>query len=167
MDFQFNSYRDALKLFGYSLTKETFNLYAGMGGREILTALLGDNELVEKVYAVKKEIHSRSTNDAAPVENVIKLFRMFEGKYIVAIVSCGNKSIIEKAMIKYFLHPNYIFTLDDYTGPAKPDPGIYRYAMGEIGVVPSECFGFEDSIYGIRALVSAGIDYINVKEFYE
>jgi HAD superfamily hydrolase (TIGR01509 family) len=54
----------------------------------------------------------------------------------------------------------------------KPDPGIYEYVLGEIGVGARECIAFEDSEAGLIAALSAGMrtvvtlnDYTDDQDF--
>jgi HAD superfamily hydrolase (TIGR01509 family) len=54
----------------------------------------------------------------------------------------------------------------------KPDPGIYEYVLGEIGVDVQECLAFEDSEAGLIAALSAGLrtvvtlnDYTDDQDF--
>lgn len=44
----------------------------------------------------------------------------------------------------------------------KPHPEIYLKTCGKLGLLPERCTGFEDSITGIKALMSAGIACITV-----
>ena len=44
----------------------------------------------------------------------------------------------------------------------KPDPEIYLLASKRLGVMPSRCIVFEDSVHGIQAAVSAGMHAIGV-----
>ena len=45
---------------------------------------------------------------------------------------------------------------------AKPDPEVFLLGAQELGVPPSQCLVFEDSIAGIEAAVNAGIKSIGV-----
>jgi beta-phosphoglucomutase-like phosphatase (HAD superfamily) len=39
----------------------------------------------------------------------------------------------------------------------KPDPRIYEYVLGKLGLAPRECLAFEDSEAGLCAALTAGI----------
>lgn len=55
MDFQYDSYRLALKsVANFELTKDVFDGYAGNNGKVVLKNLLPDDDLVKKVYETKK-----------------------------------------------------------------------------------------------------------------
>jgi len=40
----------------------------------------------------------------------------------------------------------------------KPEPGLFLYAAAQMGAEPSRCLVIEDSIHGIHAALSAGMD---------
>jgi len=168
MDFQFESYRSALKTAAsFDLTKEVFDSYAGYNGKEVLKSLLKDEFLVESVYNVKHVIHRMRRDKPRPVRNVVKLLEMFTGKYTTALVSSTlNREGVEETIAELGIKFDYILTGKEYSGALKPDPGIYMKAMSDLDVKPEECIGFEDSLPGLAALNAAGIFAIDVRNFY-
>jgi beta-phosphoglucomutase-like phosphatase (HAD superfamily) len=48
---------------------------------------------------------------------------------------------------------------------SKPDPAVYLYAAGQLGVTPAECVAIEDSVVGVRASVAAGIPTVGIVTF--
>lgn len=171
MDYQYESYRLALKNeIGFELTKEAFKRYAGYSGKELLWSLVKDNRIVESVYKLKCGIHENRNlskiDKAKPVRNVVKLCELFIGKYITGVVTSSQRQNVESLISELGLRFDYIITASEYSGPLKPNPGIYLRAMKDLNVLPDECIGFEDSEPGLAALNSAGIFAINVKNFY-
>ncbi|MEV6682513.1 HAD family hydrolase [Streptomyces erythrochromogenes] len=51
----------------------------------------------------------------------------------------------------------WIFSADD-VGRGKPDPELYLHAAGQMGVEPARCVVIEDSLRGIQAAATAGMD---------
>lgn len=168
MDFQFQSYRQALKMAAdFELTKEVFNSYAGFNGKEILKALLKDEFAAEAVYNVKHVLHRMRKDKVQPIRNVVKLLEMFTGKYTTALISSTlNREGVEEAIATLNISFDYILTGREYVGKLKPDPGMYLKAMKDLNVKPEECVGFEDSAPGLLALKTAGIFAIDVRNFY-
>ena len=58
---------------------------------------------------------------------------------------------------------NNIFTIDDVKR-GKPYPDIYLYAAKQMGFKPDECAVVEDSVFGVRAGVAAGMDVYGYTE---
>jgi len=48
----------------------------------------------------------------------------------------------------------------------KPDPEIYRWTAGQLGVAPTECLVIEDSPSGVKAAIAAGARVIAVPTDY-
>ena len=48
----------------------------------------------------------------------------------------------------------------------KPDPGIYLYAMEQMGVSPEECLAFEDSHNGLLAAPDAALTALITENLY-
>jgi phosphoglycolate phosphatase len=60
---------------------------------------------------------------------------------------------------KYF--NSYVFSADMVTNP-KPSPDLYLYAARYMGVNVEECLVIEDSIVGIQAAISAGMQVVGI-----
>ena len=69
------------------------------------------------------------------------------------------------ALLRHALHPESetwfeVIAAGDVVPAKKPDPGIYRYAMERMGLLPAQCMAFEDSHNGILASRGAGLKTI-------
>jgi HAD superfamily hydrolase (TIGR01509 family) len=82
----------------------------------------------------------------------------------LAIATTTSRANIE-ALLAHALPPG---TIDGFAviGAAedaprkKPDPQVYRFVLGALGVAPRECFAFEDSAAGLRAARALGLPTI-------
>lgn len=75
----------------------------------------------------------------------------------VGIVSSSPRAWIDVVRERFDLDPlDLVVSADDIDAPGKPEPDIYEYAAGELGVAPAECVVVEDSRNGIAAAVRAG-----------
>lgn len=75
----------------------------------------------------------------------------------------GSNGTTEKMMITLGQHPDIwrrlegrVFSGQELNMP-KPEPGLYRYVAGFLGVDPADCAVIEDSPTGARAAHAAGI----------
>ena len=55
----------------------------------------------------------------------------------------------------------------DEVGRGKPAPDIFLAAAEKLGLLPSECVGFEDSPAGLQGLHSAGIRSVFIKDIID
>lgn len=74
--------------------------------------------------------------------------------------------VLEKVGIKHYF--DFISSAADVE-KGKPDPAVYLYAAEKLGVDPTECLVFEDSIIGVTAAKNAGmfVVAIPVQEDFE
>ena len=70
--------------------------------------------------------------------------------------------IIERLKFKGFFG-EHLYSIDHVGGRAKPDPSVFLHAAEQLGVDPSECLVFEDSIYGFQAAKAAGMRCVAIK----
>lgn len=56
-----------------------------------------------------------------------------------------------------------MYCIADVENKAKPDPAVFLHAAEKLGVAPSECIVFEDSLYGFQAAKAAGMKCIAIK----
>lgn len=78
----------------------------------------------------------------------------------IKIVSINNegKELNDYRVKKFQLHKCFdAFISSCEVGMRKPDPGIFRLAMGVVQADPSECIYFDDRIYLVEAAQRLGI----------
>jgi putative hydrolase of the HAD superfamily len=94
----------------------------------------------------------------------------------IKIVSINNegRELNEYRVKKFQLHECFdAFISSCEVGMRKPDPGIFRLAMGVVQASPSECIYFDDRIYLVDAAKRLGLrgyhhqKFENTKEIIE
>jgi HAD superfamily hydrolase (TIGR01509 family) len=102
--------------------------------------------------------------DGQPCEGSMQVLEDLakEGRYRLAVVSSSAlprviASIRKTGQDKYF-PSDRVFSAASMDPPtSKPDPAVYLYACGQLGVKPEECVAVEDSRSGATAAMRAGI----------
>lgn len=79
-----------------------------------------------------------------------------------AIASGGHKPHILASMMAIGVPRMAFFGLEDVRR-RKPDPKIFLLAAKRLGIQPSECIVFEDSLSGLQAAASAGMAAVALK----
>ncbi len=79
--------------------------------------------------------------------------------YRLAVASSTHRQLVlhvlfQNQILSYF---DTVVTGDMFTR-SKPDPEIYHYTAGQLGVKEENCFVLEDSTVGIRAAHDAGME---------
>lgn len=70
--------------------------------------------------------------------------------------------ISERLNFQKFFGEN-LFSISHIGNKAKPDPAIFLHAAEKLGVQPSECIVFEDSLFGFMAAKAAGMKCIAIQ----
>lgn len=85
--------------------------------------------------------------------------------YKLAVASSTELALVKRVMeengiIDYF---EVLVSGEQFTR-SKPDPEIYQYTAGKLGVTPSECLAVEDSTFGVTAGHRAGMKVAALKD---
>lgn len=128
---------------------------------------LSDEE-VEKLVTDKESSYreivrkERETSHLAP--GAIDLLLFLKDNKIPATVATSSEINNVKFFIEFFELKKYFdtdkFVYDDNTFAGKPAPDIYLIAAKKLGVDPSKCIVFEDSVSGIKAAHAAHVGQI-------
>lgn len=84
-----------------------------------------------------------------------------------AIVTGANADGIRRTVDGYGLEAFFdtLVSADDVRR-SKPDPDCYLLAMERLGLVPQECFAFEDTTPGVAAAAAAGLRCVAIRNVY-
>lgn len=77
----------------------------------------------------------------------------------------ANKNIKMKEKVDLYKIFDYIVTKEDIKNK-KPNPEVYLNILNHYEIDPKDCLVFEDSIAGIKASKSAGIEVVNIYDVY-
>jgi len=156
------------KRHGLVQTKEDYTKYFGNTNQTIMDSLFNTHLSFDKLDTLSKE------KEAIYRELYRPFIQPVEG--LPAFLKNASDQAIPIALATSAPKENVDFTLDS-TGlkkyfniisdasmvkRGKPDPEIYLLTAAKLGVQPSDCIVFEDSIAGIQSALSAGMRVIGV-----
>ena len=159
------------KLAEYSSMPEPYIEYCSYIAR-----MCGSDMDGESVHTLRYEIADnllRNNVDYKPGADVL-IKKLHDKGYILAIATTTrkknmdiyrneNKNIMAKAPIdEYF---SVVYCREDVSH-IKPDPEVFLKVTETLAVESSECIIFEDSLTGVLAANSAGIDVVSVYDIY-
>jgi beta-phosphoglucomutase family hydrolase len=156
------------KKHGLVQTKEDYVKYFGNTNQTIMNSLfdtqLSDNKLVE--YAEEKETIYRELYRPfiKPVDGLPAFLENAHNQGLsIALATSAPPENVDFTLNSTGLK-KYFPTITDASmvKRGKPDPEIYLLTAEKLGVKPSECIVFEDSIAGIQSALSAGMRVIGV-----
>lgn len=171
MPIHYLAWRNASARYGIDFTPELFDRLAGIPlypTVEKLNELYNKNIDPQEMGGSKEKEYEDNMHKARPIAPVMEVIKQYHGKLPMAIGTGGSRELSLKAMRlmgvdKYI---DKLVSADDVTNH-KPHPDTFLKCAELIGVKPEDCLVFEDGILGIQAAQAAGMQVINVTDYYE
>jgi HAD superfamily hydrolase (TIGR01509 family) len=92
------------------------------------------------------------------------LARLREEGVALALVSSSPHDWIDVVLERFGLDAfDAVVSAEDVDAPGKPEPFVYEYAAGELGVDPGDAVAVEDSRHGVDAAVGAGMTAVGYR----
>ncbi|XP_031554316.1 uncharacterized protein LOC116291293 [Actinia tenebrosa] len=146
---------------GLNFTKEDFYVLAGVPGKKIISVLaLQQGKILDaqEVYEKKKNYFLSELSSVGPIACVLKyVYEANQRGIPVAVASGSSKKQVEQALTNARIRDFFDFVLgnEDYAHH-KPNPEVYLKAAEQLGLEPSQCWGFEDTDIGLESIERAG-----------
>ena len=139
-------------------TRKVAELLAREAGRTVDIDQLAD----EKESLFEKYVHL--VQPIGPVLNVVETHR---GKLPMAVATGAVLPVCQRILHQIGLHESFdtIVSADDVERH-KPAPDVFLEAARRLGVAPELCRVYEDTDPGIEAARRAGMEPVDVREFY-
>lgn len=171
MPIHYVAWRNAAARYGIDFSVELFEKLAGIPlykTVEKLNELFNKNIDPQEMGDAKEAEYEASMHLAQPIEPVMDVIRQYHGKLPMAVGTGGCRYLSEKVMriIGVDQYINKLVSADD-VGKHKPHPETFLKCAELIGVKPEDCLVFEDGILGMQAAKAAGMQAVNVTDYYE
>lgn len=174
-EWHFEALNDALKIFGFEITREEHNrFYNGLPTVEKLRALSDKKGLPGGLHEVIKSLKRKYTDARVAdlcrpaYEKQIMLSRLKTQGYRLACCSNAQKysvlNMLKFAGIEDFFE--LVIGNDEGYAP-KPAPDIYLAAFDKLKIEPSEAVIVEDAPHGVKAAKDSGARVIQVKGYQD
>jgi HAD superfamily hydrolase (TIGR01509 family) len=161
---------DFFKDRGITINKKEQKDVFGLNWKDLVREILERNgmEYSQSLKDTLKERYVRNMKKGVEaVPGVYDLLDFLKSKTKLALAT--NSRMREVDIICNQLDFNRFFELKlarDHVKNAKPDPEIYLKAASTLGTEPEECIVFEDSVVGLKAAKSAGMNCIAITNTY-
>ena len=136
---------------------QTFREILQAGGKHF------DEELIAKLLEKKIQTEMSMSNRVKLLPGGLSLLEEMQERIVLALASMNNRLVIEDLLNSMKIRNLFkaIVTVEDVT-KFKPDPEIFFKCAAKLRCKPEECIVVEDSIFGVQAAKSAGMDCIAV-----
>ena len=152
---------------GIHFPEDRFYSLGGVPSRDILQMLSREQNIPLDPIAVSHEKEMEylpMLPQVRAIDQVMNIAHEFYGKLPMAVASGGQKAIIEQVLRHLGVHHYFkaIVTSEDVTRQ-KPSPDIFLEAARRIGVLPIHCRAYEDTDLGMRSILDAGMEAVDVR----
>ncbi len=153
---------------GLEFPEDRFYALGGVSPFEVLRMLSEEQGVeidAEAVTFQKEARYMELIADAEEIPEVMQIVREQHGKLPMAIASGGTHETVEGILqhcgIRHYF--DAIVTSQDVENP-KPAPDTFLEAARRIKVAPEKCRAYEDADMGIRAIIAAGMEPVDVRK---
>jgi len=148
-------------------SERRFYSLGGVPARDILKLLAHEQGRDLDYAAVAKEkemLFERSIPQIQAIDPVAQIARDNHGKIPLAVASGGTRLIVNETVRHLGLaHLFQTVVTSQDVARQKPAPDIYLEAARRLGVAPEMCRAYEDTDLGMEAILSAGMDAVDVR----
>ena len=155
-----------LELLGDRYSEEWVARYRGMNAADVaavIHAALKPSMALEECQRLLRdklvEGYGRMGPDAVrPMPGAVELVSRLAPTYRMAVASGSPEAGIRAALTRLGILRHFEVVLSsEAVGRGKPEPDVFFAAARLLGVEPSRCLVFEDSLAGVRAARAAGM----------
>ena len=153
---------------GLEFPEDRFYARGGVSPFEVLRMLSEEQGVeidAEAVTFQKEAKYMELIADAEEIPEVMQIVREQHGKLPMAIASGGTHETVEGILqhcgIRHYF--DAIVTSQDVENP-KPAPDTFLEAARRIKVAPEKCRAYEDADIGIKAIIAAGMEPVDVRK---
>ena len=158
---------------GLFLTKEQCKITAGMDSRSAVNYWYNlhpwngkeINDVIEDIENFAEELIAKN---GKPMEGLEYILSFFETRKIpLALASSSKVQIIETVLEKLKIKTRFkLYHSAQFEQQGKPHPAVFLTTAKKLGIEPSKCLVFEDSINGIVAAKAAGMKVVALPDKY-
>jgi sugar-phosphatase len=163
----------AYKKVGLVLTKEQCKVTAGMDSKSAVNYWYNLHPWKGKALSdVAEDIEAFAekliAENGVPMEGLEYILSFFESRNIpIALASSSKVQIIETVLEKLKIKDRFVlYHSAEFEKQGKPHPAVFLTTAKKLGIQPSGCLVFEDSINGVIAAKAAGMKVVALPDKY-
>lgn len=168
MPLHYRAWDEALRRNGlpHPLDEDFFYELGGVPTRKVAELMAERYRLrvdTEKMFHEKEALFEALQTELKLVEPVVAFARRVAQTHPVSVASGGPRDIVRRTLARTGLAPLFpvVVTPEDVLF-GKPAPDMFLLAARRMGVDPHRCLVFEDAEPGVRAAITAGMQYVRV-----
>ena len=152
------------------MDEDRFYAMGGWPTRQVAQLLIRESgrEIdLEQIAHEKEALFEQMVHLVQPIEPVLEVVRAHSGRLPIAVATGAVRRICERILEQIELSDAFdaLVSADDVERH-KPEPDIFLEAARRLGVAPRHCRVYEDTDPGIESARRAGMDPVDVRDFY-
>lgn len=156
---------------GIELPEDRFYAMGGIPTHRIIEMLAHEQQVLVDAHATakrKEEAFYELIHMLEPIHIIVEVAQKLRGVKPIAVASGGSRHGIERQLrhVGIFDWFDTIVCAEDTTRH-KPDPDVFLESARRLGTQPEKCLVFEDAELGIEAAKRAGMDWLDVRNYFE
>ncbi len=171
MPIHYLAWHRTMKEVGIQFSEERFYSLGGMPSHRIIEMLAMEQQVEVDALTTahrKEQAFLDWLHLLEPIEAVISVAKVLRGFKPIAVASGGFREIIQRQLQQVGIADWFeiVLTAED-TLNHKPEPDVFLESARRMQIAPDRCLVFEDSDLGIEAARRAGMQWIDVRDFFQ
>ena len=170
MPSHYEAWIEVLTRYELEMSEDRFYALGGWPTRkvaELLAREAGRTVDIDQLAEEKESLFEKYVHLVQPIGPVLTVVETHRGKLPMAVATGAVLPVCRRILKQIGLHESFdtIVSADDVERH-KPAPDVYLEAARRLGVAPERCRVYEDTDPGIEAARRAGMEPVDVREFY-
>jgi beta-phosphoglucomutase family hydrolase len=171
MPLHFKATKRVAQEFDFEFSLEQFIRLAGIPTEKVFEMVINSQNKshldVVKITAMKEAYYIEELSNVKPIEITFNIIKQEFNKRPMSMGTGASKDIALKNILKcgFEKYITHLVTADDVKNH-KPHPDTFLKCAELMQLKPEECIVFEDAVPGFEAAKAAGMQYINVLEYF-
>ena len=171
MPIHFLAWNRTMTEVGIELPEDRFYAMGGIPTHRIIEMLAHEQQVLVDAHTTakrKEEAFYELIHMLEPIHIVVEVAKKLRGLKPIAVASGGSRHGIEK-QLRHVGGWDWVDTVvcAEDTVRHKPDPDVFLESARRLGASPEKCLVFEDAELGIAAAKRAGMDWLDVRNYFE
>ena len=168
MPIHFKAWSITTEKYGLIFPEDRFYALGGVSPFEVLRILSSEQDKkidLEEVTQEKESLYMQLISEAKEIPEVMEIVRSNFKKIPMGVASGGTSEtvigILNLCSIKHYF--DVIVTSEDVENP-KPAPDTFLEAARRMNIAPEKCRAYEDADMGIKAIIAARMDVVDIRK---
>lgn len=164
------AWRSTMEKYGISFDEDRFYALGGKPSDKIVELLSEEQGIALDPHTVaieKEEAFLLEISNVAPIEATVELVYEYRGRIPMAVATGAMRYVADLILghIGLSKHFDACVTSED-TKRHKPYPDVFLEAAKRLNVEPEHCRVYEDADLGVEAARRAGMEVVDVRNFF-